>query len=130
MSKTTETNILCCITAQSSCIAIISKAKELAERIECPIKVITVQPIKQEAERRSADMKILEALSKESGIEISVLYSDNPLLALAEYAEKNLPIHIFTGKQASGSSFVMTLAEKCKLPVSMVSGESVFTVSN
>jgi hypothetical protein len=63
-------------------------------------------------------------------IEISIIYSDNPLLALAEYAEQNLPIHIFTGKQADKSSFVMKLAESCKLPVSMVAGETVFTVTN
>lgn len=122
--------VLCCITAQNSCAAILEKGKEMAMRLGCDVKAVSVQPIKQDAERRSSDMKILDALSKQSGIEISIIYSDNPLLALAEYAEKNLPIHIFTGKQADKSSFVMKLAEICKLPVSMVSGETVFTLTN
>lgn len=126
----TDANVLCCITAQSSCIAILEKGKQMASRLGCAAKAVTVQPLKQDAARRSADMITLDALSKKSGVEISVIYSDNPLLALAEYAEKNIPIHIFTGKQADKSSFVFTLAEKCKLPVSMVSGESVFTITN
>ena len=122
--------ILCCITAQNSCIAILNKGNEMATRLGLGIKAVSVQPIKQDAQRRATDMKTLDALSKLSGIEISIIYSDNPLLALAEYAEKNLPIHIFTGKQADKSSFVMKLAESCKLPVSMVSGETVFTLTN
>ena len=122
--------VLCCITAQSSCIAILEKGKEMAPRMGVAIKAVSVQPIKQEALRRANDMKTLDTLSKQSGVEISIIYSDNPLLALAEYAEQNLPIHIFTGKQADKSSFVMKLAEVCKLPVSMVAGETVFTVTN
>ncbi|MBR5452039.1 MAG: hypothetical protein IKV36_03480 [Clostridia bacterium] len=122
--------IICCITAQSSCIAILNKGKEMATRMGIEVKAVSVQPIKQEALRRANDMKTLDTLSKQSGVEISIIYSDNPLLALAEYAEENLPIHIFTGKQADKSSFVMKLAEVCKLPVSMVAGETVFTVTN
>lgn len=122
--------IICCITAQSSCIAILNKGKEMATRMGVEVKAVSVQPIKQEALRRANDMKTLDTLSKQSGVEISIIYSDNPLLALAEYAEENLPIHIFTGKQADKSSFVMKLAEVCKLPVSMVAGETVFTVTN
>lgn len=122
--------VVCCITAQTSCISILEKGKEMAVRLGCGVKAVSVQPVKQDAARRSQDMKILHSLSQQSGIEISIIYSDNPLLALAEYAEDNLPIHIFTGKQGDKSSFVMTLAEKCKLPVSMVAGETVFTVSN
>lgn len=125
-----QVNVLCCITAQESCILILQKGKDMATRLGCAVKAVTVQPLKQDAERRSRDMITLDALSKSSGVEISVIYSDNPLLALAEYAEKNIPIHIFTGKQADKSAFVFTLAEKCKLPVSMVSEGSVFTISN
>ena len=126
----TQANVLCCITAQESCSSILKKGKEMATRLGCATKAVTVQPLKQDAKRRSQDMITLDALSKNSGVEISVIYSDNPLLALAEYAEKNIPIHIFTGKQADKSSFVFTLAEKCRLPVSMVAGDTVFTISN
>ena len=122
--------VLCCITAQSSCMAILKKGKEMAKLMDLDIKAVSVQPIKQDAERRAKDMKTLDFLSKQSGIEISIIYSDNPLLALAEFVEQDLPIHIFTGKQADKSSFVMKLAEVCKLPVSMVTGETVFTVKN
>ena len=130
MYMNTQANVLCCITAQESCISILKKGKEMATRLGCTAKAVTVQPLKQDAKRRSQDMITLDALSKNSGVEISVIYSDNPLLALAEYAEKNIPIHIFTGKQADKSFFVFTLAEKCRLPVSMVSGDTVFTVTN
>ena len=121
-------SIMCCITAQESCLTILEKAKEMADKIGCPVKAISVQPVKQEAARRSADMICLNSLSKKSGVEIDIVYSDNPLLALVDYSEEVLPIHIYTGKQAENGSFVMTLAKYCKLPVSMVYGGQVFTV--
>ena len=126
MSETQS--VMCCITAQASCLAILLKGKELAEKIGCPVKAVTVQPSRAEAKRRSEDMICLDELTRKSGVEIDILYSDSPLLALAEYAEQVLPLHIFTGKQADRSSFVMKLAEYCKLPVSMVCGENVITV--
>lgn len=120
--------ILCCITAQHSCLTILQHGKDMASHLECPLKAVSVQPLHADAERRSEDLIELETLTKESGVEIDVIYSDNPLLALAEYIEKEPPIHIFTGKQAENGSFVMTLARHCKLPVSMVWGENVYTV--
>ncbi len=124
----TKHSVMCCITAQESCLSILEKAKEMADNIPLPIKAITVQPIKKDAESRSRDMICLDSLMKKSGVEIDIVYSDNPLLALVEYSQKVLPIHIYTGKQAENGSFVMTLANYCKIPVSMVYGGSVFTV--
>ena len=121
--------VLCCITAQSSCMNIIVKGKALAEQLDVPLKVVSVQPTKCDARRRADDMICLDRLSKDSHTEIDVLYSDDPLLALAEYIKDLIPVHIFTGKQAEKGSFVMTLAEACELPVTMVYGDTEITVS-
>ncbi len=124
-----DQSVLCCITAQESCLSILEKGKELADNIGCPVRAVTVQPVRAEARQRSMDMICLNGLAARSVVEIDILYSDSPLLALAEYAEQALPMHIFTGMQSEKSSFVMKLAECCRLPVSMVCGERVITVA-
>lgn len=125
-----ETPVLCCITAQETCLGILKRGKEMAERLGCPVRAVSVQPLHREAADRARDLIVLEGLTRESGIDIDVVYSDNPLLALAEYIEQAPPVHIFTGKQAEGGSFVMTLAERCRLPVSMVWGENVYNIAD
>lgn len=120
--------VMICITAQESCEVIINKGLEMAKRLGTQAIVVSAQPKKASAEARSRDMKILDGLSKKTGAEVTVLYSDHPLISLTNYAAAKKPVHIFTGLQSADSEFVSRLAMMCEAPISMVSPSAVCIV--
>lgn len=124
MSKT----IMACITAQDSCGLIIESAAAMAAHTGASVKVVTAQPKRMEAHRRAADMRCLDRLSKQTGQYITVIYSDNPLLSLVNYAQKQEPLHIFTGKQDEKSDFVVRLSVLTGAPVTMIANSLVCTL--
>ncbi len=122
--------VLVCITAQDSCIELINKGKELSKRLNLGLEVVTVQPIKMNAIKRSETMKCLNSLSKATDCPITILYSDNVLKSLSQYINKVSPIHIFTGQQGINSEFVVQLSLMCEAPISVVTKEkTVYTLS-
>lgn len=122
-------NILICITAQPNCERIITEGKKLAARLHKDYEVVTVQPKHCEAEKRAADMVILQELAKDTSSPIKVIYSNNPLISLISYADNADPIHIFTGEQATDSVFVAQLSLLCDAPVTMVTKEGSITMT-
>lgn len=123
--------VLICVTAQDSCIEVINKGKETAERLNAIAEIVTVQPKKMEAEKRAETMRCLQSLSKLTDCPITIIYSDNALNSLASYINKNEPIHIFTGQQGIESEFIVKLSLLCDSPITMVSKErEVYTLSN
>lgn len=124
-------SILVCVTAQDSCIDIINKGKEFAEKYNAVVEIVTIQPKKTDAEKRAEDMKCLQSLSKLTECPITIIYSDNVLHSLASYISKVSPKHIFTGQQGIESEFVMQLSMMCDAPISMISKDAtVFTLTN
>lgn len=113
--------IMACITAQPSCKRIIENAAEMADRYGAKLCVVTAQPKKQNAKLRARDMRCLDDLSHQTGREITVIYSDDPLISLVNYAKNSDPLHIFTGQQDEKSDFVMRLSVLTGAPVTMVS---------
>ncbi len=116
------------ITPQASCRQIIHKGAELANRLHSRLMVVTAQPKKADAQCRAADMRCLELLAKATQTEIQILYTDDPLRSLVRFAKKHRPIHIFTGQQSNGSSFVSKLAVLCNAPVTTVSAGALYTL--
>ncbi len=121
--------VMAFITPQPGCERIIRKAAELASRLRTRLMVVTAQPKKADAKRRAADMRCLELLAKATGNEIQILYTADPLRSLAKFAKKHRPMHIFTGQQSNGSSFVGALAVMCDAPITTVSAGAVYTLS-
>ena len=68
--------ILVCVTAQLSCQRLINSGKELSERINKPLYVVTVINKESSAKEKSAALKILNSLSKATGCSIDIIYSD------------------------------------------------------
>lgn len=123
--------ILVCVTAQDSCIEIINKGKEFAEKYGAVLEVVTIQPKKMDAQRRAEDMKCLQSLSKITECQITIIYSDNVLHSLSSYINKMEPMHILTGQQGIESEFVIKLSMLCDAPISMITKDStVFTLTN
>lgn len=120
--------IMACITAQDSCRLIIESAATMAAQIGARVEVVTAQPKHMEAQRRAQDMRCLDRLSKATGQYITVVYSENPLTSLVNYAQKQEPMHIFTGKQDEKSDFVVRLSVLTGAPITMVANGLVCTL--
>ena len=125
MDRQSGRPILACITAQSACERIITTGLGMARRLGTSLQVVTVQPKKMAAERRAEAMKCLYRLSKDTGCEITVYYSDKPAARLARHALENDAMHIFTGAADGVNDFVSQVSMLTgSIPVSMV-GEGI-----
>lgn len=121
-----ENKILVLITAQESCKRIIDIANEYADRLAADVDVLTVQPVKADAKRRSKDMICLTGLSRKTHRAIRIIYSDQPLRAIISEAEKLEPIHIFVGQGSEKSSFLTGLRlAPINAPISVVGTDGI-----
>lgn len=93
-------SIMACITAQPHCVEIVNSALKLSKQLEVPLSVVTALPVKDSAEGRAIALKCLNKISEECGVNITIIYSDNPPLSLANEAIERKPIHIFIGEDS------------------------------
>ncbi len=129
MDRQSGRPILACITAQSACERIINTGLQMARRLGTTLEVVTVQPKKLAAEQRAQAMKCLYRLSKDTGCEITVYYSDKPAARLARHALENDVMHIITGVVDGVNDFVSRISMLTgSIPVSMVGEGIVCTV--
>ena len=123
-----KNSVLVCVTPQMACEQAIETAKELATKMSKNIAVITVQPKKAAADKRSKDIKTLTELASKTGIPISVHYSDNPAESVAAAAKDLGAVHIFTGAPGK-TDFIAKLSAFCHdIPISIVVGKASYTV--
>lgn len=129
MLKKSGRPILACITAQSACQKIIQTGLDMARHLDTSLQVVTVQPKKMEAEQRAEAMKCLYQLSKDTGCEITIYYSDKPAARLAQHALENGVMHIITGAADGVNDFVSQVSILTgSIPVSMVGDGIVCTM--
>ena len=129
MDRQSGRPILACITAQSACDKIIKTGLEMARHLATTLQVVTVQPKRMAAEERAEAMKCLYRLSKDTGCEITVYYSDQPAARLARHALENDAMHIITGAADGVNDFVSQVSILTgSLPVSMVGDGIVCTM--
>lgn len=127
--RQTNRPIIICITAQSACENIIRTGTEMAKRMGTKAEVITVQPKKMEASRRSETMKSLYDLSKKTNMEITIYYSDHPVNRISQHAIANDAMHILTGMPDKETEFISMLSIMSEdIPVSMVGGQLLCTL--
>lgn len=122
--------ILALITAQPTCERIIKIADDFANGMGCEVDVITVQPLKATAEKRSEDMICLTKLSKKTSSNIKIIYSDFPLKAILKEISKIEPIHIFVGQGREQSKFLTGLRLSVTgSPISVIgTDEIIYTI--
>lgn len=120
--------VVACITAQLSCKNIIEAGKELANKLNCGLTVVTIQRREEDAERRARDLKILDTLSKICDSDISIIYSNNPVVSLSSFVNKCNPCHILIGNPNSESSFFNDFLAAVSAPVSVVNNKILYTI--
>ncbi len=118
--------ILACITAQQHCTGIIKAAKHMAQQLETELVVVTVQPLKMDAENRAKSVKLLKEISDECGVDIVIRYSDNPSASIAAQAVETEPIHIFIGEDNGFLNKLRSLYGFA--PISIVANRVICTI--
>ena len=126
--NTDKTYIVAAVTPQLECENIIETAKEFAERMNAELLVVTIQPKKATATKRSQDIKALTALASRTTMPITVRYSDYPAISVATAVSEQNTLHIFTGSPGN-TDFIKKLSALCaNIPISVVVGRSAYNV--
>lgn len=124
--KKTKGKVLALVTAQYSCERIINTAKQYAENLNCELTVLTAQPLKATPENRSKDMICLTKLSKNTGKNIKIIYSNEPLKAVIREITNTSPVHIFMGNSGENNTFLTMLkVGVTNAPISVVGPEGI-----
>lgn len=125
-----QKNIIACVTAQISCKEIIIAAAELSKLTNSNLIVLTSQKLKVDAKRRANDLKVLNKLSRITGYDINIIYSDNPTSALISYINKFNPYHIFIGSPKIDKTFYNNfIKEYASVPISIVNTKNAQGIS-
>lgn len=95
--------VLVCVTAQSSCEALIEKGRITAEKLGTALETVSVQSVDMTAEERAAVLNTLYSISKKASADIVVYYNDDPAQTAAQHARRTHACHIVTGKPCGGA---------------------------
>ena len=116
-----QKNVVACVTAQIRCKEIINAASRVAKQIGANLIVVTAQKDKVEASRRAHELKVFNNLSRITGYDIDIIYSENPTMALVSYINKLNPCHIFIGSPKVDRTFYDYFINKYNsVPISIV----------
>lgn len=103
--------VLVCVTAQQSSQILVKTGKAIAEKNGAELEVVSVLPTGQG--ERKIEPHIVEKLyqsAKNEGGEMSLFFSDEPILTLSAYIAKAKPITIVTGFPGEKSNdFIATV---------------------
>lgn len=126
-----KNNVLICVTAQESSKALVAAGKAIAQKHSASVEVVSVLPM--EYNENSTNPKIIESLygfAKSAGAEMSVYFSDDPILTVAAHIGKTKPQSLVVGFPGENSNDFVSMIHLLlpDLPISMVDGEKVYNI--
>ncbi len=99
-----------CVTAQQSCDRLIRAAKAISDNQKAKLMVVSVMNMtatKENYEEQINTLDYLRSVCSELGVEFTLLYSENPVQAVAKHIKNIHAVQIFTGEPKEGeNSFV------------------------
>ncbi len=99
-----------CVTAQESCDRLIKAAKAISDNQKAKLTVVSVintVGMNEKYEEQINTLDYLRSVCSELGVEFTLLYSENPVQAVAKYIKHCRAVQIFTGEPKEGeNSFV------------------------
>ncbi len=99
-----------CVTAQESCDRLIRAAKAISDNQKAKLTVVSVikmTDINDKYEEQINTLDYLRSVCAEMGVEFTLLYSENPVQAVAKHIKNTHAVQIFTGEPCEGeNSFV------------------------
>lgn len=125
--KNTKSAVLACVTSQFDCDRIIRIAKEIADSSDCELRVMSVLKPTTNYSSVSDEIEYLYLTSKESGADMTVLFSDNAPKVTAEFVKNNNVERIVTGMHdGKDNSFLVKFNELSPTtPITMVSKDNM-----
>ena len=113
--------VLVCVTPQISCEKLICCGKELADKLNCELCVVTALKKEENPKTISNALKILNNLSNMCGCNIDIIYSNRAAESLGTYINKVNPCHILIGNPVEGGRFFEEfMSNLYNAPVSIV----------
>lgn len=99
-----------CVTAQVSCDRLIRAAKAISDNQKAKLTVVSVINTGTENNKYEDQINALDYLHSvcsELGVEFTLLYSENPVQAVAKHIKNTHAVQMFTGEPREGeNSFV------------------------
>ena len=125
--KNTKSAVLACVTSQFDCDRIIRIAKEIADSSDCKLRVMSILRPTTNYSTVSDEIEYLYLISKESGADMTVLFSDDAPKAAAEFVKDNNVERIVTGMHdGKDNSFLVKFNELSPTtPITMVSKDNM-----
>lgn len=99
-----------CVTDQRRCDRIIRAGRELADLSDTQLAVINVA--RPGHPQDPVSIEYLFSVSKQNSAEMTVLYSDNILRAIARYIRQNQVAYVVTGLPQQGNSVATDLRRR------------------
>lgn len=93
----TKPSVLACVTSQYDCDRIIEAAKQLADKEDCELRVLTVLKPNEDYTIISDQIEYLNLAAKEADADMTFLFSVNASKATAEFVTENNIHRIVTG---------------------------------
>lgn len=119
-----KSGVLVCVTDQLSCERLIRAGKKIADEINAPLQVLSVQPANQTARLMGEALDYLFEVSGQNGAEMTIYYHDDSILMVAGHILKYNVRHVVTGLPGEVQSvgFVEAVHSLCpNVPFSLVS---------
>lgn len=125
--KNTKSAVLACVTSQYNCDRIIRIAKEIADSSDCELRVMSVLKPMSDYSSVSDEIEYLYLIAKESGADMTVMFSDDAPKVTAEFVRDNNVERIVTGMHdGKDNSFLVKFNELSPTtPITMVSKDNM-----
>lgn len=116
--------VLVCVTAQKSSENLVKAGKDIAEKSNAALEVVSVLPMGQIGKNNEI-IEALFQLSKSYGGEMAVYFNDDPTLTVSAHIAKRKPLTIVTGFPGENSNDFINLIRSLfpLTPISMVDTE-------
>ena len=125
--KNTKSAVLACVTSQYNRDRIIRIAKEIADSSDCELRVMSVLKPMSDYSAVSDEIDYLYLIAKESGADMTVMFSDDAPKVTAEFVRDNNVERIVTGMHdGKDNSFLVKFNELSPAtPITMVSKDNM-----
>lgn len=118
-------SIVVCVQNPNHCGRLIETGKKIAQMAGAQLQIIHIQP--QNSDKDAKTLEKLYQISKEAQAELTVFFSDNPVMTAAVFIEENNAVQVVTGMpDMERTGFVDLLRQLIpQITISMVSDQGI-----
>lgn len=127
MKNSVTPSVLVCVTMQHDCKRLILAGREIAEKKNLKLHVLSIFKEDCDYEKTSGEIESLYTASVDQGAEMTILFSGNQPVAAAAFAKKVGAEHIVTGMPGEQLSIFIGVLHQLTpdVPLSMVTKQNV-----